>query len=240
LLLLLSAEAGFRAGQAWRRRAPEEKEGPTGSLTGATLALLAFLLAFITSMAVGRYDNRRNLNVSEANAIGTAYLRAGYIIEPQRSEIRELLHEYTNLRVANETQLQEARLQSEAIHNELWSRAITVAQEDPTPVTSIFISSLNDMIDLHTEWVVAALNTRLPTALVVGIFIAAFLTMAMVGFHNGLQGSRSIIPLVALIVVFSAVMFLIVDLDRAEEGFMQVNRQALIDLQTQLNTAPPP
>jgi hypothetical protein len=87
---------------------------------------------------------------------------------------------------------------------------------------------------------VAILNTHLLPALETGVFLAAFMTMAMLGFHNGIQGSRSIFPLVALIVIFSAVMLLIVDLDRPGEGFMQVNQQALIDLQTQLNTAPPP
>jgi hypothetical protein len=240
LMLLLSAEAGYRAGLAWRRRAPEDKEGPTGAMTSATLALLAFLLAFITGVAVNRYDNRRQLVVNEANSIGTTYLRAGYLDEPQRSEIRELLREYVNLRVSDVEDAEEARLRSEAIHNELWSAAIVVAREDPTPVTSIFITSLNEMIDIHAERVVAIFNTRLPPPVELGIFLAAFVTVAMVGFNNAMQGSRSVIPLVALIVIFSAVMLLIVDLDRATEGLLQVNQQALIDLQTQLNTAPPP
>jgi hypothetical protein len=240
LLLLLSAEAGFRAGVAWRRRAPQEKEGPTGAMTSAALALLAFLLAFITGMGITRFDNRRALVLAEANSIGTTYLRAGYLSDPQRSEIRDLLREYVDLRLADMADLDEARFRSEEIHNELWSRAIIVAQEDPSPVTALFISSLNETIDIHGERLVAIMNTRLPPALEIGIILATFLTMAMVGFYNGVQNSRSVIPLVALIVIFSAVLLLIVDLDRHTEGFMQVNQQALLDLQTQLNTSPPP
>jgi hypothetical protein len=239
-LLFLSAEAGYHAGRAWRRRAPDEDDGPTGAMTGATLALLAFLLAFITGVGVSRFDNRRQLVINEANSIGTTYLRAGYLSDPQRGEIRDLLREYVDLRLADEADVDAARLRSEEIHNELWSRTIAVAQAEPTPVTSLFISSLNEMIDIHGERIFAILNTRLPPALELGIFLAAFLAMAMVGFQNGLKGARSIIPLIALILIFSAVMLLIVDLDRPTEGFMRVNQQALIDLQTTLNTAPPP
>lgn len=240
LFAVLAAEAGYRLGQAWHRRVPDEEEGATGAMTAATLALLAFLLAYVTGMAVNRYDNRRELIVSEANAIGTTYLRAGYLPQPQQTEIRDLLREYVNLRTGDEAQLQEARRQSEAIHNELWIRAEALAEQSPTPVTSIFITSLNEVIDLHTERLVAILNTRLPPALMLGLFVIAFLTIMLVGFHNSLFGHRGIIPLLVLIFVFSAVMLLIVDLDRPREGFLQVNQQALLDLQTQLNTNPPP
>ena len=84
-------EVGFRLGRWWQERTPGEQEGPTGMLVGSILALLAFLLAVTMGMAADRFDARRALVLAEANAIGTAYLRAGYLPEPASSQARELL-----------------------------------------------------------------------------------------------------------------------------------------------------
>ena len=82
VLMLVAFEIGFRIG-AWReKRNPEEKDGPTGTLVGSLLALMAFLLAITMGMAADRFDTRRGLVQQEANAIGTAYLRAGYLTQP--------------------------------------------------------------------------------------------------------------------------------------------------------------
>ena len=98
-IVLLSAEAGWRLGN-YRRQLPQhEKDAPVGAVVGATLGLLAFLLAFTFGMAASRYDTRKQLVLQEANAIGTTYLRAEMLPEPQRSEIRNLLREYAAQRV---------------------------------------------------------------------------------------------------------------------------------------------
>jgi hypothetical protein len=93
LLSLLAIELGYQLGRIWQRRSHVEKEGPVGALSGATLGLLAFLLAFIIGMAMTRFDARRLLVVDEANAIGTTFLRAGFLDEPIRGESRALLRE---------------------------------------------------------------------------------------------------------------------------------------------------
>ena len=100
LISMLCYEAGFRLGRWWQDREPGEQEGPTGMLVGSILALLAFLLAVTMGMASDRFDTRRAVVLEEANAIGTTYLRAGYLPEPASSEIRELLREYVPLRIA--------------------------------------------------------------------------------------------------------------------------------------------
>src|SRR5437868_3041517 len=80
--MIVAYEVGFRIG-AWReRRNPEEKEGPTGTLVGALLGLMAFLLALTMSMAGDRFDTRRGLVQQEANSIRSTYLRAGYLPQP--------------------------------------------------------------------------------------------------------------------------------------------------------------
>jgi hypothetical protein len=240
-LSLLAAEVGYRFGRAAKRRSPEEKQSTAGSMAGATLALLGFLLAIITGIAVNRFDARRQLVVDEANAIGTTYLRAGYVAEPIQSEIRELLREYVDARLLalEPGQLEEARILSEELHTELWARAEILAEESPTPVVAIFITSLNEVIDLHTKRITAALETRVPLTIWLGIYLAAFLSMSLVGYQNGLEGGRNLLPLLVLIVVFSAIILLILDLDRPQEGILRVSQQALIDLQQQIGLPAP-
>ena len=81
-VLLIAFEIGFRGGRWWQDRTPGEHEGPTGTLVGSLLALMAFLLAITMGMASDRFDARRGLVLDEANAIGTTYLRAGYLPAP--------------------------------------------------------------------------------------------------------------------------------------------------------------
>ena len=100
-VVLLSLEAGYRLGRYRSALDQHEKEASTGTMVGATLGLLAFLLAFTFNMASSRYDARRQAFLSEVTAIGTAYLRADLLPEPYRGESRDLLREYVDLRLGN-------------------------------------------------------------------------------------------------------------------------------------------
>ena len=99
LILLLASEAGLRLGKVFQMRWPDKSAASVGVMVGAALALLGFLLAFVTSIAIGIFNERRQLVISEANAIGTTYLRAGYLAEPYGVESRQLLREYVKLRL---------------------------------------------------------------------------------------------------------------------------------------------
>src|SRR6185369_6764251 len=100
LLVFTSEESGFRFGRRRIRSEEETKDPSMGSMVGATLGLLAFMLAFTFGMASARYDTRRQLIRDEANAIHTAYLRADFVSEPRRTEIQRLLREYVDVRLA--------------------------------------------------------------------------------------------------------------------------------------------
>ena len=239
---LLAIELGYWLGKAWQRRGPAEKESNVGALAGATLGLLAFMLAFTTGVAVNRFDNRRQLVVNEANAIGTTYLRAGYLDEPHNQEIRDLLREYVDLRLAavDMQDLSQALARAEEIHTALWSHAESLARADPeSEMVALFITSLNETIDLHEVRYVAATAARLPSALWFGLYAVTFLTMLLVGMQASYGPRQNILALVVLALVFAAVMLLIVDLDHAREGMLQVSQQAMIDLQRQLHAAAP-
>jgi hypothetical protein len=241
LVTMACYEIGFRIGRWWQERTPGEQEGPTGMLVGSILALLAFLLAVTMGMAADRYDTRRAIVLEEANAIGTTYLRAGYLPEPASTQIRELLREYVPLRItltdADNLDAEVAR--STAIHAELWAIAQDVARTtDKGDLVALFIESLNDTIDLH-ETRITARFARVPETILLLLVGGSALSLGMVGYSAGLTKRRSLLSAVVLVLALGAVIMIVVDLDRPREGFIQVSQQPLIDLQHQIGPPSP-
>lgn len=236
VVALAAYEGGFIVGRWWQDREPGEQEGPTGVIVGSVLALLAFLLAVTMGMASDRFDSRRAIVLSEANAIGTTYLRAGYLPEPASSDIRELLREYVPLRIRTSTSA-DVRVDiqtSQALLDQMWTIAEGVAKTtDQGDLTSTFIESLNDTIELHETRVTAG-SARVPETLVLLLFGGSVLSLGLVGFSAGLTGRRSLLTAAVLIVALGAVLTIVVDLDRPLEGLIQVSQQPLIDLQQRI------
>ena len=241
-ITLAAFEGGYRLGLWWQKRTPDEKEGPAAMLVGSLLALMAFLLAITMGMASDRFDTRRALVLEEANAIGTTYLRAGYLPQPASDRMRELLRGYAPLRVttADEVQLQANLVRSTQLQADMWAIAEQLARTSPdSQVLAIFIESLNDMIDLQETRVTAIVYARVPDTVVLLLIVGAALTMGMVGFSAGLSGRRSLIIASVLVIVLSAVITLVIDLDRPREGFLQVSQQPLLDVQQQIGRPSP-
>lgn len=237
VLGLAAYEIGFRVGSWWQERTPDEKEGPTSMLVGSLLALLAFLLAVTMGMASDRFDTRRALVLDEANAIGTTYLRAGYLPQPAADESRELLREYAPLRVnvTDRAQLQANLERSEEILADLWTIAEDLARPDPdSEMLGLYVDSLNQTIDLNETRKSAIVYARVPETVVILLVLGALLTLGMVGYSAGLTRRRSPITAVVLVIVLGAVITLIVDLDRPRDGFLQVSQQPLLDLIEQI------
>src|SRR5262245_40131997 len=122
-IVLLALEAGYRLGRHRSASAEHEKEASTGTMVGATLGLLAFLLAFTFNMASSRYDARRQAFLAEVTAIGTAYVRADVLPEPYRGETRDLFRRYVDLRLEtlNKQDIEEILHKSMDIQRRLWS-----------------------------------------------------------------------------------------------------------------------
>jgi len=230
---LLAEELGFRLGKYWKERHPDEQESHIGAMIAATLGLWAFLLAFLVGIATDRFDARRALVVEEANSIGTTYLRAGYLPEPYASQSRVLLREYAGerLKLVELPTYPAARQRSEEIHPLLWAIAQElVATQPPTEVLALYIDSLNQTIDLHTSRVTALTTARIPFTIYIGMYLVAMLGLFLLGFQSGFYGKRNLIVTLVLILIFSSVMLLIIDLDRSWGGFLRVNQQPMIDL----------
>jgi hypothetical protein len=212
-----------------------------GAIIAAILGLLAFLLAFTFGMAASRFDTRRELVLDEANAIGTTYLRAALLPEPHRTEIRSLLRDYVDLRVqAAQPGITVPDLaRSEELQCRLWAQAVIVGEKNPTPITGLFIQSMNDVIDMHAKRVTMGMRNRIPITIWGALYFTTILAMAGVGYHAGLTSMTRTLVTVALAVTFSGILWLIADLDRPQEGLLKVSQQAMIDLQKSLASSKP-
>jgi len=241
LIAMVMAEVGFRIGRWWTKRSDAETDESAAAVVGATLALLAFLIVFQTGIAADRFDTRRQLVVEEGKAVGTAFLRAGFLPEPYQTEVRQLLQEYVGIRLAaadGTSSVEAVVARSEGIHAELWAITQPVALADPGSELIVgFVESINQVIEVHADRVAAVLN-RFPPSIWLAILFVAALSVGVVGFHTGLDGERNLVAVLALVLVTSAVILLIVDLDRPQEGLLQVSQQTLIDLQRQFEAWP--
>ncbi len=239
VLVLAAIEGGYRLGSYRHRQSGREKEAPVGAMVGATLGLLAFMLAFTFGMAASRFDTRKQLVLDEANAIGTTYLRTAMLPE-RRDEMRALLRSYVDARLeaVRSGRVAEEILRSEDIQDQLWSAATAVGLQHPDSiVVGLFVQSLNEVIDLHAKRVTAGLRNRIPGAIWVALLTIATLSLAAMGYHSGLVGTIRSLALIVVAIAFSAVIALIADLDRPQEGTLTVSQQALIDVRHSMNPA---
>lgn len=237
LILFIAFEGGFFLGKK-HRLVGEEDRAPIGSIVAATLGLLAFLLAFTFGITANKFEERRMLVIDEANAIGTTYLRAGYLSNPYQTEVENLLKEYVSVRLKalKPDQLAEGIKKSEELQEQLWVQAVAVAEKSPNSVVvGLFINSLNEVIDLHTKRVNIGVHFRLPIIIWSVLYFVTILAIGSVGYQVGLFHARYMGIVLLLILTFSSVLVLIVDLDRPQEGFIKVSQQSLIDLMDKFN-----
>jgi hypothetical protein len=177
--------------------------------------------------------------VEEANAIGTLFNRSGYVDESYRTETRDLLREYTDLRlVAMDSDRRAATVtRVEQIHSALWASAEKIAVEGPAPTNTLYVSALDHVIDLHAARIAAFVDSRVPVTLFLSLYAVALLTMFLVGMQSAEGERRNYLARIVLVLILSVVFYLILDLNRAQEGTVWVPQRALFDLQRQLNAA---
>lgn len=240
LLLLLAFYIGQRMGKAVERRWPDEAEANVAAKVGAGLTILAFLLAFVVNLTLNNFNDKRQLVVSEANAIGTAYLRAGYLAEPYQSQSRQLLSEYLDLRlkIIDPTESSAAIVQSEQIQDKLWVIAEQVATDTPTPTASLYISAVNDLIDIHTERIISEIIYRIPLSFTLGLLGVSMLVMVLIGISDSYREHNNRLALVVILVLLALVFLLVIGMDRSNIGMVRVSVQPLIDLQQRLSELP--
>src|SRR5205823_623509 len=167
-LLLLTTELGFRLARRCRAGIDDSVRSQVSIIQGAILGLLGLIAGFTFAMSVSRFDLRKAVILDEANAIGTTYLRAEFLPDPARGELKALLRRYVDVRLeffaagADIPRARDAEAEIGRLQAELWSRAAAVTRRDPHSIaTGLFIQSLNETIDLDAKQF-AALENHVP------------------------------------------------------------------------------
>ena len=242
-MLIFASDAGFRLGRRSRAKAAQLSKSELGAVEGGILALLGLLLGFTMSMAVARFEVRKDLVLDEANAIGTSYLRTRLLPAPESTEIAGLLREYVDLRLQyaavrdDPDRLHAIRVQTAQLQNQIWNRAVSYAGKAPNPyLAGLLIQSLNQVIDLESARWMSFHNRVPPTVIYVNGIVAVFAAI-IVGYAFGFDGRRYLFPTSLLALAIAVVLAVIVDLDLARKGFIQISQQPMIDLQRQLKTS---
>lgn len=238
VMVMISMGAGTWMARAHRKRRSDLSDGPIGSVVGATLGLLAFMLAFTFGIAMSRRDTKRDLLLTEVNSIGTTWLRIDLMPESHQADLRRLLKRYVDIRVevaGNPALLERAIQETEEIQDQLWAHVKAVANAElPNPdITALFVQSLNETIDLQTTRIVVGFY-RIPTVIWVVLAILASLSMVGVGYQFGLAGKGNFLVNLLLGVSFSAVIMLIADLDRYSSGWLKVSNEPMVKLQAKM------
>jgi len=204
-----------------------------GVILAATLTLLGLIIGFSFSMAVNRYDQRKNYEEAEANAIGTEYVRADLLPAVDAAKVRVLLRNYLDQRVLfyitrDEQQLRRINARTAQLQTELWSAVLAPAAAQPTPVVALAVSGMNDVLNSQ-GYTQAAWWNRIPIAAWGLVAALSICCNVLVGYGARNVKAAGILHLILPFVV-SISFFLIAEIDSPRSGVIRVHPQNLESL----------
>jgi hypothetical protein len=212
---------------------PLDERDDFAQVQTATLTLLALLIGFSLSMAVSRYDQRKNLEEAEANAIGTEYARAD-LADPQTgAAIKTALVRYAQLRLADfktraPQELDRIGRDTADVQAELWRLATRVANDKPTPIGALVAAGMNDVLNSQDYSEAARINHIPHGTWFLMILIALFgCTVQGYGAKGNLRKGL-LITILPMTVALS--LALIADIDSPRGGIVRVEPQNLTRL----------
>jgi len=232
LLLLCSVAAAMRrVGQRLARRGADEP----AALEAALLGVLGLMIGFTFSMALNRFEARRDAVTIEANAIGTTALRARMLAEPERSASLALLKAYANLRIPGSDgsfqgrDLDTVLARSNEIQEQLWQLAMQATARDKTVVPNgMYVASLNEMIDDQAKRL-SAVRNRVPQIVTLTLYTISVLSAGLIGLCSGFHSRQRGVTMLLMTSVIGILLVLIQDLDRPGQGFIKVSQQPMIE-----------
>jgi len=237
-------EVGIKLGSNIKGKPIKAQTAQVRAIMGASLGLLAFMLAFSFSMAQRHFEVRTQSFMLEVTAISSAYRGADLIDDSARPVARGLLQQFVAIRLemmqlsgSNDmSKVFELIKDSNRLHDSLWSLAES-SMEDPenSESSGIFSQSVLAMINAQDARLQAVLFNRISPVIWITLYIMALLSMIVMGYQAGLTGARSGIATWSLAVTFSVVMALVMDLDRPNQSLFSMNQQLMVDLHNRMS-----
>jgi hypothetical protein len=198
-----------------------------GVLQAALLGLVALLLAFGLTMAVGRYESRREAVVQEANTIGTTYLRAQTLAEPLRTHSLGLLTRYTDASIRlsssipGSPQAETAIADEQQLQRKLWRLAGQALSDSPiASAPRLYVETLNEMIDAQTI-VVTGRRNRVPGPVLAVEVAGAAIALGLLAFYLAIL-SRGVFTVALAAALVTMLLLVTFDLDRPTRGLIRV------------------
>jgi hypothetical protein len=229
-------EIGFWLGSL-TRSADEPFDRQVALVRTSTAALVAFLIGFAFSGAASRFIDRVDIIVKEANALGTAYLRADTIAEPQRGELKAALKEYTADRVTLLSREGPGQIEPLAkvsgLHERMWRSAIKATQ-DNAPLMALVLPPINEVIDLHSTHLAMA-RRHLPMPIMMVLLGAAAIGVGIIGFGNGRVGRRYFVLDSVYGAVLAVALWMTIDLDYPGIGIIRLGNLPVVETLAAMN-----
>jgi hypothetical protein len=231
-IMLASHEVGYRLGRRVEG-VDADYRARVDMIRNAILALVTLLVGFSFAAAGSRYIDRQDMIVKEANAIGTSWLRAMLLPEPQRSDLQAALKQYVGNRLEllhshGVENVQPLFAKADATQKRIWKAGIEGVGTDRT-FANFMLPPLNDVIDIHAEHLSAA-RRHVPTPIIAVIVAMAALGMAMIGYDNGLGRRRYFLLSGVFGLVAAVSLWMTIDLDRPRHGLIRVSEQPYVEL----------
>lgn len=242
---LLAKEVGFWLGRRRAGREDGQAAEATGFVVTGLLSLLAFTMALSISFAQARFEERRSASLAEANAIGTAWLRAQALNHPRGPVIAAQLETYLATRRAyltapsNPAELDRINRETSALQSAIWANLAAITAERADPVAASLMAALNETFDAATTQRFA-FAARLPREIVTLLLGLSILSIGLVGYQFGLRGEPRRVLSFLLLGTWSAALLLIADLSAPRLGDLRVD-PAVFDWTLQgMGALPPP
>jgi hypothetical protein len=223
-LFFIAAELGFRY---HRRLGGEGGAVDESQVLSTALLVLALLLGFTFSMALSRYDERRQLVVQEANDIGTTWLRAGLVAAPHGPALQTALADYARVRVTSPLPHETEKLaRAAALRNRVWAITATAQAALDGPRAVSLVSALNAVLDTGTQRE-KAVTARVPGEVMLLLVVFACVACFLLGYVLDAHGHRHRFASGILFLLMGLTIMLILDLDRPADGAILVDQSAM-------------
>jgi hypothetical protein len=234
-LLAVAMLAGW-AGGWWRGRAAnkEQREVPASKFNDAILALLGLLLAFTFSISLARHEQRRQMAVTDSNAIGDFYTTVSLLKEPEREELQSVVRRYVEHRLSvaagthDEVAFQKRLDEIRQMHSQM-EALVQQAVDRGTPAVVPLVNTLNALTSAHAARL-AAFRDRLPPGVVVLLVLASVITTVLVGWQQGASQEWHPLAAVGFTMLVSLVVWVTLDLNQPQRGWITVSQEPLEQL----------
>ena len=241
-VILVPIYIGQRIGKLAVKKQWNSDEASIGTVVGASLGLLAFMLAFTFQIASNKFDTRKQLYLEQVSNMRQIYLLSSLLPEQQRINSRKSLEIYVNSQVnfltKEDSFKKEIKVMNDA-QKSLWKVCEALAKESiSSEIYSLYTDAVTEQINIHNERIAVSIQFRIPKSILYSLYCTAFFSMLALGFQFGIAGKSTHFIKISMALTFASVVWVIIALDNPETRLINVNPITLIEFQKEITKTP--